>query len=59
MQSAWNSLMTTESGWMTLGVFVFMLGMGVFFVVFFLRKIRDEESRQDRDVSGPSRHEHS
>ncbi|MDE2121986.1 MAG: DUF3149 domain-containing protein, partial [Betaproteobacteria bacterium] len=53
MQSAWNSLMTTDSGWMTLGVFVFMLGMGVFFVVFFMRKIRDEESRQRRDTSRP------
>ena len=44
MQSAWSSLMTTDSGWMTLGVFLFMLGMGVFFVLFFRRRIRDEEA---------------
>lgn len=57
MQSAWSSLMTTDSGWMTLGVFLFMLGMGVFFVVFFMRKIRDEESRQRHDTSSPSAHD--
>ena len=45
MQSAWTSLLTTDYGWMTVAVFVFMLGMGVFFVLFFLRRIRDEESR--------------
>ncbi|MBU6441484.1 MAG: DUF3149 domain-containing protein [Betaproteobacteria bacterium] len=45
MQSAWTTLLTTDYGWMTVGVFVFMLGMGVFFVLFFLRRIRDEESR--------------
>ncbi len=54
MQSAWSSLMTTDSGWMTLGVFLFMLGMGVFFVVFFMRKIRDEESSRRHDASKPS-----
>ncbi len=56
MQSVWSSLMTTDSGWMTLGVFLFMLGMGVFFVVFFMRKIRDEEARQRHDTRSPSGH---
>jgi protein-S-isoprenylcysteine O-methyltransferase Ste14 len=45
MQSAWTSLLTTDYGWMTVAVFVFMLGMGVFFVLFFRRRIRDEEAR--------------
>ncbi len=44
MQSAWTSLLTTDYGWMTVAVFVFMLGMGVFFVLFFRRRIRDEEA---------------
>jgi heme/copper-type cytochrome/quinol oxidase subunit 2 len=57
MQSVWSSLMTTDSGWMTLGVFLFMLGMGVFFVVFFMRKIRDDEARQRHDAAGPSGHQ--
>ena len=57
MQSVWSSLMTTDSGWMTLGVFLFMLGMGVFFVVFFMRKIRDEEAHRQQDATGPAGHQ--
>lgn len=44
MQSAWDSLMNTDSGLLSLAVFIFMLGMGVFFVVFFIRRIRAEDS---------------
>ena len=44
MGSAWNSLMATDSGLLSLAVFIFMLGMGVFFVVFFIRKIRAEDA---------------
>ncbi len=44
MQSPWTNLLTTDYGWMTVAVFVFMLGMGVFFVLFFRRRIRDEEA---------------
>ena len=46
MGSAWNSLMATDSGLLSLAVFIFMLGMGVFFVVFFIRKIRAEDAAE-------------
>lgn len=49
MQSAWNSLMATDSGLMSLAVFIFMLGMGVFFVVFFIRKIRADDAAHAND----------
>ena len=52
MQSAWTTLLTTDYGWMTVAVFVFMLGMGVFFVLFFLRRIRDEEARTSGKGAG-------
>ncbi len=57
MGSAWNSLMATDSGLLSLAVFVFMLGMGVFFVVFFIHKIRSEDAAaQRRETDGkPSR----
>ena len=48
MGSAWNSLMATDSGLLSLAVFIFMLGMGVFFVVFFIRKIRAEDAAEQR-----------
>ncbi len=53
MGSAWNSLMATDSGLLSLAVFIFMLGMGVFFVVFFIRKIRAEDAAaQQHDAGG-------
>ena len=48
MQSIWESLMATDSGLLSLAVFIFMLGMGVFYLTFFIRKIRSEEPRDER-----------
>lgn len=42
---AWNELFTTDVGLLSLGVIVFMLGMGVFYLRFFLRNIREDEAR--------------
>ncbi|WP_081858082.1 DUF3149 domain-containing protein [Thiomonas sp. FB-Cd] len=50
MQSVWSSLMGTDSGLMSLAVIIFMLGMGVFFVVFFIRKIRADDAAHDADI---------
>ena len=50
MQSVWSSLMGTDSGLMSLAVIIFMLGMGVFFVVFFIRKIRADDAAHAADI---------
>ncbi len=42
---ALNELLTTDIGLMSLGVIVFMLGMSVFFVRFFLRHMHEDEAR--------------
>ena len=39
---AWNELFTSDAGLMSLGVIVFMLGMGVFMYVRFRAFIREE-----------------
>lgn len=52
MQSAWNSLMATDSGLLSLAVFIFMLGMGVFYIAFFIRKIRSEDASQQQQAAG-------
>lgn len=46
MQSVWNSLMATDSGLLSVAVFIFMLGMGVFYIAFFIRKIRADDAAQ-------------
>jgi hypothetical protein len=46
MQSVWDSLLSTDSGILSIAVFVFMLAMAVFFIAFFIRRIRAEESGQ-------------
>ncbi|WP_440997199.1 DUF3149 domain-containing protein [Arhodomonas sp. SL1] len=35
--------------WLSLVVILFMLGMGAFFVIFFLRHIREEERSRRKD----------
>lgn len=52
MQSIWESLMATDSGLMSLAVFVALLGMGVFFIVFIIRKIRADEVAHRNGASG-------
>jgi hypothetical protein len=43
---ALKDLVTTDAGLMSLGGIVFMLGMGVFYVRYFLTHMRDDELRQ-------------
>lgn len=42
----WRDLLSTDVGLMSLGVIVFMLGMGGFFVRYFLRHMASDEIRQ-------------
>jgi len=44
---ALNDLFTSDVGLMSLGVIVFMLGMGVFFVRYFLRHMRQDAERAE------------
>ncbi|MDC6167399.1 DUF3149 domain-containing protein [Paucibacter sp. XJ19-41] len=46
---ALKDLFTTDVGLMSLGGLVFMLGMAVFFVRYFLRHIREDAARAERD----------
>ena len=59
MGSAWQALFGTDYGLFSLAVIVFLLGMGVFFIWFFIRKIQqstDEHARELR-AAGQSRTE--
>ncbi len=40
--SAFGELFSTDVGLLSAGVIVFMLGMGVYFVRFFLRHVRED-----------------
>ncbi len=42
---ALKDLFTSDVGLMSLGAMAFMLGMGVFFVRFFLRHMHEDEER--------------
>ncbi len=46
---ALKELFTTDVGLMSLGGLVFMMGMAVFFVRYFLRHIREDAARAERD----------
>ena len=46
---ALKDLFTTDVGLMSLGGLIFMLGMAVFFVRYFLRHIREDAARAERD----------
>lgn len=46
---ALKELFTTDVGLMSLGGLVFMMGMAVFFVRYFLRHIREDAARAEHD----------
>lgn len=46
---ALKELFTTDVGLMSLGGLAFMMGMAVFFVRYFLRHIREDAARAERD----------
>ncbi|WP_298290411.1 DUF3149 domain-containing protein [Thiomonas sp.] len=53
--SVWAGLFGTDYGLLSLGVIVFLIGMGVFFIWFFIRKIQqstDEHARELRLGAG-------
>ncbi len=55
MGSAWQGLLGTDYGLFSLIGSIFMLGIGVFFIWFFSRKIQqsaDEHARELRETSG-------
>ena len=55
MGSAWNGLLGTDYGLFSLIGSIFMLGIGVFFIWFFNRKIQqssDEHARELRKTGG-------
>lgn len=43
--TAWKELIGSDVGLMSLGVLVFMLGMGAFFVRYFVSHMRDDTRR--------------
>lgn len=43
---AWNELFTSDAGLMSLGVIVFMLGMGAFMYLRFRAYIREEAKKE-------------
>ena len=45
---AWQELLKTDIGLFSLFVIVFILGMAVWFVRYFSRKIREEEAQMKR-----------
>lgn len=49
---ALQDLFTSDVGLMSLGGIVFMLGMGVFFVRYFLRHIQEDGERAAREAGG-------
>jgi hypothetical protein len=42
----WKDLLGSDVGLMSLGVIVFMLGMGAFYVRYFLKHMADDAARQ-------------
>lgn len=59
MGSALQALFGTDYGLLSLAVIVFLLGMGVFFVWFFIRKIQqstDEHARELREGQAKGHH---
>jgi TRAP-type C4-dicarboxylate transport system permease small subunit len=43
---AWTDFFSTDYGLMSAAVIVFMLGMAVFFVRFFVRNMNEDEARE-------------
>jgi hypothetical protein len=42
---AWSDFFSTDYGLMSAGVIVFMLGMAVYFVRFFVKHMQEDEAR--------------
>lgn len=42
---AWKDLFSSDVGLMSLGVIAFTLGMGIFFVRYFLKQMREDAKR--------------
>ncbi|MFT7774072.1 DUF3149 domain-containing protein [Roseateles sp.] len=47
--SVFKDLLSSDSGLMSLAVLTFMLGMGGFFIRYFLRHMREDERRSSND----------
>ncbi len=45
---AWTDFFSTDYGLMSAAVIAVMLGMGVFFVRFFVKHMREDEARANR-----------
>jgi hypothetical protein len=45
---ALTELFTTDVGLLSFGAIAFMLGMGVFYVIYFVRHVRRDAERQQR-----------
>jgi Protein of unknown function (DUF3149) len=45
---ALKELFTTDVGLLSVGVLTFMLGMGVFYLRYFLRHMKEDEARHGR-----------
>lgn len=43
----WKDLLGSDVGLMSLGVIVFMLGMGAFYIRYFLRHMAEDTARSD------------
>lgn len=55
MGSAWQALFGTDYGLLSLAVIVFLLGMGVFFIWFFIRKIQQSTDEHARELGASGR----
>ena len=55
MGSAWQALFGTDYGLFSLAVIVFLLGMGVFFIWFFIRKIQQSTDEHARELGASGR----
>ncbi|GGX02674.1 DUF3149 domain-containing protein [Undibacterium macrobrachii] len=43
----WNTLFSTDYGLMSIGVILFIIGMAIFFILYFLKNLKDEEASTD------------
>lgn len=40
----WSTLFSTDYGLMSIGVILFIIGMAIFFILYFLKNLKDEET---------------
>jgi len=50
---AWRELFSTDIGLMSLGVLLVMVGIGAFFVRWFLARIREDTATRDAAARAP------